>query len=53
MSGSTTNTASGTPLSPLPSTTPCTQGQMEMDASYVYSCVATNTWHRMSNGASW
>ncbi|MCG4256951.1 hypothetical protein [Acetobacter senegalensis] len=40
----------GTPAS---STAPCAQGQMEMDADYIYSCVAANSWHRASNGASW
>ncbi|MCG4254247.1 hypothetical protein K6W37_10150 [Acetobacter senegalensis] len=40
----------GTPAS---STDTCTQGQIEMDADYIYSCVATNSWHRISNGASW
>ncbi|KXV60679.1 hypothetical protein AD948_04450 [Acetobacter senegalensis] len=40
----------GTPAS---STSDCTQGQIEMDADYIYSCVATNTWHRASNGATW
>lgn len=40
----------GTPSS---STAPCTPGQMEMDADYIYSCAASNTWHRASNGATW
>lgn len=40
----------GTPSS---STSDCTRGQIEMDADYIYSCVATNTWHRISSGASW
>ncbi|QQX92805.1 hypothetical protein IGS75_15180 (plasmid) [Gluconobacter sphaericus] len=40
----------GTPTS---STAPCKQGQMEMDATYTYSCVVANTWHRVANGASW
>lgn len=40
----------GTPSS---STASCTRGQMEMDTNYIYTCVATNTWHRTSNGASW
>lgn len=40
----------GTPAS---STAACTQGQIEMDATYTYSCVASNTWHRVSNGATW
>ncbi|MDN7356332.1 hypothetical protein [Acetobacter senegalensis] len=38
---------------PASSTDTCTQGQIEMDADYIYSCVATNSWHRISNGASW
>jgi hypothetical protein len=40
----------GTPAS---SSAACTQGQMEFDATYIYTCVATNTWHRASNGATW
>jgi len=40
----------GTPTS---SNAACIQGQMEMDATYIYSCVATNTWHRVSNGTAW
>ena len=40
----------GTPSS---STASCTTGQLEMDATYFYSCVATNTWHRTINGATW
>ena len=40
----------GTPAS---STATCTQGQLEMDATYTYSCVAANTWHRVENGATW
>ncbi|MBS1054999.1 hypothetical protein [Gluconobacter kondonii] len=45
-----TSVSFGTPAS---STATCTQGQTEMDATYLYSCVATNTWHRVSNGAAW
>lgn len=40
----------GTPSS---STASCTAGQLEMDATYLYSCVATNTWRRTTNGATW
>lgn len=40
----------GTPAS---STADCTEGQMEMDATYIYSCVASNMWHRVNNGATW
>ena len=40
----------GTPAS---STSSCTAGQLEADATYIYTCVATNTWHRISNGESW
>lgn len=40
----------GTPAS---ATAACTKGQLEMDATYLYSCVATNTWLRTSNGATW
>lgn len=40
----------GTPAS---STDTCVAGQIEMDADYIYSCVATNTWHRTSNGGAW
>ncbi|MBN3868695.1 hypothetical protein GWK89_15145 [Gluconobacter kondonii] len=35
------------------STDPCTQGQMEMDATYLYSCVASGSWHRINNGTNW
>ena len=40
----------GTPIS---STSTCTAGQIEMDATYIYSCIATDTWRRTSNGATW
>ncbi|OUJ16478.1 hypothetical protein [Acetobacter sp. DsW_063] len=40
----------GTPAS---SSATCTAGQVETDATYIYSCVATNTWHRIANGATW
>lgn len=40
----------GTPSS---SSAPCQKGQMQMDERYIYSCVAMNTWHRMSNGEKW
>ncbi|MBS1035393.1 hypothetical protein [Gluconobacter cerinus] len=38
---------------PAASDAPCSQGQIEMDAGYIYSCVASNTWHRVPNGATW
>lgn len=38
---------------PATSSSPCTTGQMQIDSDYIYSCVATNTWHRASNGATW
>jgi hypothetical protein len=31
----------------------CMQGQITFDAAYIYTCVATNTWHRLANGATW
>ena len=34
-------------------TDPCTPGQIQMDATYLYSCVASGTWHRINNGTSW
>lgn len=40
----------GTPAS---STAGCTPGQLEADANYLYTCVATNTWHRVANGSTW
>lgn len=38
---------------PASSTATCTQGQVELDAEYLYTCVAANTWHRVSTGTSW
>lgn len=40
----------GTPAS---SSAACNQGQIVADATYIYTCVATNTWHRLSNGTTW
>jgi len=40
----------GTPAS---STAACTPGQIMTDATYSYTCVATNSWHRVSNGSAW
>ncbi|OUI82902.1 hypothetical protein [Acetobacter tropicalis] len=40
----------GTPDS---SSASCVRGQIEMDSHYTYTCVATNSWHRVSNGAAW
>jgi len=42
--------AFGTPAS---SSAACTQGQSEFDGNYAYFCVATNTWLRLPNGATW
>ena len=41
-----------TPNTPATSTSPCNQGEMAWDASYIYVCVATNSWKR-SGLASW
>ena len=38
---------------PATSSEACTAGQITADATYIYTCVATNTWHRVSNGATW
>lgn len=38
---------------PTTSTATCRTGQLEMDATYTYSCIASNTWHRANNGAAW
>ncbi|WP_146882044.1 hypothetical protein [Acetobacter nitrogenifigens] len=57
--GTKTDTLNVTTSAVLPFGTPasssatCTAGQIETDATYIYSCVATNTWHRVSNGATW
>jgi hypothetical protein len=40
----------GTPSS---ATAFCKQGELKMDDTYIYSCVADNSWHRASNGAAW
>ncbi|GBR30097.1 hypothetical protein [Acetobacter orleanensis] len=40
----------GTPYS---SNDTCTQGQMQIDSHYIYTCVATNSWHRTDNGSTW
>lgn len=40
----------GTPTS---SGAACTQGQIEMDTDYIYTCVSKNSWHRVSNGNNW
>lgn len=45
-----TNVGYGTPAS---STAPCAQGQMLFDASWIYTCVATNSWKRVASGAAW
>lgn len=38
---------------PATSSSTCTTGQMSVDTTYIYTCVATNTWHRVSNGSTW
>lgn len=40
----------GTPAS---ASAPCEQGTIQFDAAYIYTCVSTNSWHRVSNGAGW
>ncbi len=40
----------GTPAS---AADPCAKGQKVTDASYIYSCVAADTWVRLANGATW
>jgi hypothetical protein len=40
----------GTPAS---ATADCSTGQVQVDSTYIYTCVATNSWHRVSNGAAW
>lgn len=40
----------GTPAS---ASATCVKGQIEFDATYIYTCIATNSWHRLANGASW
>ena len=34
------------PTTPASSSSPCTAGDIEADASYIYVCTATNTWKR-------
>ena len=36
---------------PASSTAACTQGQIEFDDSYIYTCFATNTWRRAALSA--
>jgi hypothetical protein len=38
---------------PASATAPCVQGSSMFDGTYVYLCVATNSWHRVANGAAW
>lgn len=38
---------------PATSSSTCTTGQISVDTTYIYTCVATNTWHRVSNGSTW
>ena len=49
--------ANGAPLptfgTPASSSAACVQGQIMFDATYIYTCIATSTWHRVSNGATW
>ena len=40
--------AFGTPASSLAA---CVQGQIEFDAAYLYTCVATNTWRRVASSS--
>lgn len=48
------STAMWFPFGTVPSaTSSCTAGQFQIDATYIYSCVATNSWRRLANGAAW
>jgi hypothetical protein len=38
---------------PQTSSEACETGQIATNASYLYTCIATNTWHRVSNGNTW
>jgi hypothetical protein len=38
---------------PASASAPCVQGSSMFDGTYVYLCVATNSWHRVANGAAW
>lgn len=38
---------------PATSSSACTQGQSLFDASFAYFCIATNTWIRLADGATW
>lgn len=42
-----------TPGTPASSSAPCFPGQIQTDATFIYTCVAVNTWHRVSNGSTW
>jgi hypothetical protein len=42
--------AFGTPTS---ATMACVQGSSLFDGTYVYTCIATNSWRRLPNGAAW
>ena len=47
-----TNSGGSAPFgTPATSGATCTQGQIEFDASYVYTCVATNTWRRVATSS--
>lgn len=44
----------GTSVStPATSSTTCTAGTIVFDASFIYTCYATNTWKRLASGATW
>lgn len=36
---------------PVNSSASCVQGQIELDSSYIYTCVARNTWRRVATSA--
>lgn len=40
-------------VTPATSSSACTAGQHEVDASFIYTCTATNTWRRLAVGSTW
>lgn len=40
-------------VAPASATAPCLPGQVQVDAAYVYTCVAANTWRRTPVGTAW
>ncbi len=38
---------------PASTSAACSAGQVAADATYIYTCVATNSWHRVANGTTW